>query len=179
MIEPNTLLYIKKTPNISTDLDAKFYQTIKETLISSGYEHYEISNFAKKGYKSMHNLTYWLNNNYYGFGLGASGFIGNVRYQNRRNLNKYLAGDYILEKETLTTNMDIENTLILGLRMTKGISLVDFSSRYQKNLLDYDIIKKLLANKSLKCQAGRLFINDEYLYIENQILVQLMGEKYE
>ena len=68
------------------------YKIICNFLKEKGFKHYEISNFAKEGYESKHNLVYWNNEHYYGFGLGASGYISNIRYNNTRNLNEYFNG---------------------------------------------------------------------------------------
>ena len=72
MIEPNTKLFINNTDNISEELDSKMYNFICSYLKQKGFKHYEISNFCLDGYESIHNLTYWNNNKYYGFGVGAS-----------------------------------------------------------------------------------------------------------
>ena len=93
IIEPNTVLYNKRIKNIDEDLDNDMYNIIISKL--NNYIHYETSNFAKNGYESKHNLTYWNNDYYYGFGLGASGYVSDIRYDNTRNLNKYLNHFYI------------------------------------------------------------------------------------
>ena len=73
------------------------YEYIKNTLIKHGYKHYEISNYAKVGYESIHNKNYWLNGRYYGFGLGAVSYLNNNRISNTKNMHKYLDGNYIME----------------------------------------------------------------------------------
>lgn len=78
IIEKNTVLYNNKINNIEEELDYKMYQHICKTLKRKGYVHYEVSNFAKEGDESIHNLTYWNNEEYYGFGLGASGYLNGV-----------------------------------------------------------------------------------------------------
>ena len=66
------------------------YELICKKLKENNFLHYETSNFSKIGYESKHNLTYWNNDHYYGFGLGASGYIDNIRYTNTKNINEYL-----------------------------------------------------------------------------------------
>ena len=94
ILEDNTILKTKKYKEIDDDLNRKMYDYIRKTLKKNNYIHYEISNFSKKGYMSKHNLCYWNNDNYYGFGLGSSGFIDNIRYTNTRSLNSYINGNY-------------------------------------------------------------------------------------
>ena len=75
IIEEHTILYIDGVENISEDLDAEMYEYIYNRLVKEGYIHYEISNFSKNGKESRHNLCYWNNEHYYGFGMGASSYI--------------------------------------------------------------------------------------------------------
>ena len=85
-----------------------------------------MSNFSKKGYESKHNLGYWNNLEYYGFGLSASGYIDNIRYTNTLNLKKYLAHDYDGKKELMTPTDVLDNEIMLGLRKVQGINLAEF-----------------------------------------------------
>ena len=148
IIEPHTKLYIEKTKNIDEDLDRKMYDLICEKLKQNNYNHYEISNFSKENYESKHNLTYWNNENYYGFGCGASGYIDNIRYDNTRNIQEYLKGNYIKDKEKLTKNITIENEFILGLRKIKGINIEKFNKKYD-NIFKYDVVNRLIKEKKL------------------------------
>ena len=102
IIEDNTVLGINKTKYVDEDIDYEMYKLINKELKNNGYKHYEFSNYSKEGYESKHNLTYWDNNEYYGFGLGASGFVNNVRYDNTRSLNNYCDGKYHINEEIMT-----------------------------------------------------------------------------
>ena len=84
IIEEHTKLGIKNVENIDSDLDFEMYQAICGFMKDNGFKHYEISNYSKEGYESKHNLVYWNNEEYYGFGLGASGYINNRRTTNTR-----------------------------------------------------------------------------------------------
>src|SRR5574344_1054540 len=117
IIEDNTM--ISKLNPIDEDTDYEMYKNIIRLLTKHDYLHYEISNFAKKGYESKHNSNYWLNNNYYGFGLGAHGYIGNVRYENTRNINNYLNKKIILKQNVLSKEYDLFNYIMLGFRLLK------------------------------------------------------------
>ena len=101
IIEEHTKLFIYKVTNIDEEMDFEMYKLICKKLKENGYNHYEISNYSKKGYESKHNLVYWNNQMYYGFGLGASGYINNVRYENTRSINKYLSSNYIFDEHIL------------------------------------------------------------------------------
>ena len=122
IIEKNTLLDVKKTKPISEELESKMYYHIIDYLESIGYKQYEISNFSKDGYQSKHNMNYWNNNNYYGFGLDASGYIGNIRYTNTKSINNYIKQKFIYEKEELDKKTMMEEELICGLRKREGIN---------------------------------------------------------
>lgn len=100
--EERTVLYkslqrniVKKNPD---SVEAELYSFVSEKLISNGYDHYEVSNFAKKGYKSRHNLKYWNYDNYLGFGPSAHSFFNYTRWNNFRDIGKYNSS---LEKEEL------------------------------------------------------------------------------
>ena len=175
MIEDNTKLKINNIKNIDEETDYLMYKTIYNRL--SNYNHYEISNFCIDGYESRHNLCYWKNNNYYGFGLGASSYIDNIRSTNTRSLTNYLKGNYILDNEELDIEDIIEYELILRLRLKEGINLLDFYNKYNINLIDkYDYIK-LIDDKLLVLEDNKLFIPEDKFYISNEIIVKLLQNK--
>ena len=117
------------------------YDYIIKYLEDIGFIHYEISNFSKKGYESKHNLTYWNNEKYLGIGLGASGYLNNYRYTNTRSINKYLEGNYIYDKEKVSTRQQEEYEVMLGLRKVEGVSKEKFYTKFGKHIEDeFDII---------------------------------------
>lgn len=177
IIEKHTKLYNDNISNIDSFLDYQMYETIKETL--KEYKHYEISNFSKVGFLSRHNLTYWNNDNYYGFGLGASGYIKNIRYTNTKNINKYINGEYIYEQEELSYNKTIENAFILGFRKINGISIQKFMDKYNLDLKNIPIINELIKNKDLVKKDDYIKINPSKIYIENEILLKFLDIDYE
>lgn len=174
MIEDNTFLNYKKTNSIPEEIDAFMYEHICKKLKKAGYNHYEISNFSKNGFESKHNLVYWNNEEYYGFGCGASGYIAGVRYDNTRNLSKYLKGEFKSEDNLLSQVSIMEYELILGLRKTKGINLQDFYNKYKVNMQDVFPIKPLIKNGDLIYKDGFVMINPKKLYIMNEILLKLV-----
>lgn len=177
MIEPHTVLNNMNTKPISEELDFEMYKLIINNL--NEYDHYETSNFAKTGFESKHNTTYWNNNNYYGFGLSASGYIDNTRYENTKVLNEYLKGNYIKNEEELSLNEMIENEFILGLRKLKGINKNIFYNKYKINLLDIDVVKKLLKEKKLIAHGDYIKLSTKYTYIANSVLIDFLGVDYE
>ena len=174
IIEEHTMLYNKKVKPISENMDAKMYKYICKKLRKKGFNHYEVSNFAKKGYESKHNLTYWDNDEYYGFGLGASGYINQMRYENTRNFNKYLNDKYRFNELLVSIQEEMENELILGLRKIKGVSIKEFENRFDKDIfevfkLDEAIQKGLIINKD-----GYIYIPENKIYIMNEIINMIM-----
>ena len=180
ILEEHTKLKINHEKNINEEKDAKMYEIICKTLKEEGYNHYEISNFAKEGYSSKHNLQYWNNEKYYGFGLGASSYIKNQRIQNTRSITKYNKNIITSTKEILTKQDELEYEIILNLRKKEGISLSNFEKKYQKKLEDIYNISELIKQKLLIQKDNNLFIPEEKWYISNEIIVKLLGsEKYE
>ena len=149
------------------------YYLICDKLKKNNYKHYEISNFSKKDYESKHNLVYWNNNRYYGFGLGASGFIGNVRYNNTKNIVNYNKGNYINDKEELEYNQLILDEVMLNLRKQDGINLNTFKERYNKELLVLFNVSDLVKEGLLVKTKTNIFIPEDKLFISNEIIVRV------
>ncbi len=168
ILEKNTILSNSNYKELDEDNQRKMYDLIRKNLNKNGYIQYEISNFSKKGYESKHNLTYWNNEHYYGFGLGASGYIDNIRYTNTRNFNKYLNGEYIYEKDIIDDEINMQNEMILGLRKIKGVSKKKFYQKYHINIEQVFNIEKLKENKYY------FYISKHNLFISNSILVDFI-----
>jgi len=164
ILENNTILKINNYKEIDEDLNRKMYDYIIKYLKENNYIHYEISNFSKEGYQSKHNLTYWNNEKYYGFGLGASGYTNDIRYTNTRSITNYIKGNHILEKEEITKRIDMENFMILGLRKIKGISNKEFEKRYKQD------INEVFDTSKLKQKDDNYYIDSNMLFISNYIL---------
>lgn len=169
--EKHTLLSVINYQELDDDSFNKMYYFINDFLKNHGYIHYEVSNYAKEGYFSLHNLTYWNNENYYGFGLGAAGYIGNIRYTNTRNLNKYLKGEYRFEEDELTEKEEMENEMILGLRKVEGVSNQKFLDRFGKNIKDVFPVSKLIYRN------GYYKVKEKDIFTENSILIDFILDK--
>lgn len=177
IIEEHTKLYIDGHKYISEDIDNDMYKYISNTLRKNGYKHYEISNYAKEGYESIHNKNYWLNGEYYGFGLSAVSYLNNYRISNTKNMSKYLDNNYISKNEYEDINIRKENDLILGLRLVDGINIDKFNNKYNDDLLNKKVIKELINDKYLIVNNNYIKCNEDYLYIENIILEKIIGSE--
>ena len=177
IIEDHTILGINKTKSVSEDLDYEMYKYICSSMKNNGYKHYEISNFSKDGYSSRHNLCYWDNSNYYGFGLGASSYIDNMRITNTRSLNNYKKEKYVKEIEYLNIDDTMEYEVILNLRKSSGIDLDVFKSKYNKSLIDVYNYNDLVDLGLLILNNNYLYIPEDKWYISNSIIVDVLERK--
>lgn len=173
IIEDNTLLKINGFSGISEDLDYEMYKYIESVLEDNGYIHYEISNYAKNGYESRHNLVYWDNEEYYGFGLSSTSYIGNVRMVNVKNLSRYLKGEYMDSSLYEDNDVRMENEVMLGLRKIKGINLDVFRDKYGVELQDVFNVSDLMSDGYLVLKDNYLSIDRKYMYISNEIIVRM------
>ena len=176
MIEEHTRLFINKEKNIDEEIDYEMYKLICNKLKNKGFKHYEVSNFAKPNKESRHNLVYWENTHYYGFGLGASGYILNDRYTNTTSMSKYLKHKYKEDVEHLSLQDIISYELILGFRKIDGINKNVFYNKYKVDIHDLYNINELLKKEDLKENTSNIYINYDKIYIENQILINFVGE---
>lgn len=174
IFEDNTKLSLKKMNPIPEELDASMYEMICDKLDSKNYIHYEVSNFCKKGKMSKHNWHYWSNLEYYGFGLGASGYVHGERYTNTRSLTKYLKGEFVLEAEILSKEDMMYNEVMLGLRKMEGINLKDFFRKYEVNLQEVFDLKEVLREEELLVDGEYLYVNPLYIYVMNEILIKIL-----
>jgi len=119
------------------DLAAEMYLLAQELL--EGYRHYEISNWTRPGYESRHNLTYWRNEGYLGFGAGAHSYYGGRRFWNVAWPEEYIrrlkAGQSATEgEEVIETALEMAETLFMGLRLSEGVEFEGFKRRFGRDL---------------------------------------------
>ena len=174
IIEEHTILFINKYKNINEELDLSMYEEIIKELKKNNYNHYEISNFALPGYESCHNICYWNNDKFYGFGLGAASYINNKRILNTRSINNYIKGKRIIEEEKLNKIDDMNYQIILNLRLKTGINKKVFKEKYNIELKDYINYKDLVDNKLLVETKDNIYIPEDKLYISNSIIEKLL-----
>lgn len=144
-IEESSYFYKHLPQNLpDDDMQADMYLEINEYLEQKGYYRYEISNFAKKGYESRHNLNYWNNSEYYGFGAAAHGYVNGIRYSKQEKLKEYSENPTgFASQHTVTKNEKLEEEIFLGFRKSEGINIdkintefeIDFDKEY-KSILD-------------------------------------------
>lgn len=121
------------------------YRETEQILAQAGYERYEISNYAKKGYACRHNLVYWQGGDYLGLGLGSSSYMDGVRFHNTTDFNTYVnQGAYVEDREELSMQAKMEEFMFLGLRVMAGVSGTEFEKRFGKTMEDVygDVLRK-------------------------------------
>ncbi|TAE58095.1 MAG: coproporphyrinogen III oxidase [Nostocales cyanobacterium] len=136
-IEPGTVFgryYQPGNQPLPTDeTTVKMYQLGQSILTNSGYQHYEISNYAKSGHQCQHNLIYWHNLSYYGFGMGAASYIQGKRFTRPRKTQEYfqwLENGAIIDCEITPLEEELLETLMLGLRLAEGLNLQDLADKF-------------------------------------------------
>ena len=166
------LLNSGKLNPLDNALEAKMYELIIERLKKIGYLHYEISNFAKKGYEGRHNSKYWKNVEYIGAGLGASGYYKGSRYKNKVELSDYykkidMAEKPLMEEEEVSDKDRIDNYYILGLRLLNEGIVAEDNIYFEK-------IKNLCKEGYLKNEEERYKLTSKGLMFANDVFVEIM-----
>lgn len=171
-IEENTVFSKQGIKQIDNDLEADMYELITDTLEKNGYTRYEVSNFSKKGYESLHNLGYWGYHDFLGISLGASSKIGNIRYTNTRNFNDYF-NDYNHYEEYLELTYEDQKfeNIMMSLRTIYGLDIYTFNLKYHCDILkDYP---KAIQNPNIIIDNNRMYCNN--LAILNNVLLDFMN----
>lgn len=177
ILEDHTIFDLKSYLSVDEELDAKMYEMIETRLTSSGYHHYEISNYAKDGYESKHNLVYWKNEYYYGFGVGASSYLLDKRCSTSRSLTKYLDGNIKQDIEKVSMDDCMEYEIMLGLRLDKGVSKSKFKEKFQKEVMDAYNYQSLVQKGYLEENKGSIFIKKRYFYVSDEITLKFLSMK--
>lgn len=152
------------------DTERQMYYDTKQILEKAGYHRYEISNYAKPGFESRHNSSYWERVDYKGFGIGAASLINHVRYRNSENLEAYLAGRLEYEsEEPLTHKEELEETMFLGLRMMKGVQLNE-----ELRAVYADVLEVLKRKELLTEWDGRVFLTSRGIDVSNYALAEFL-----
>ncbi|MGG5343788.1 radical SAM family heme chaperone HemW [Enterococcus sp. AZ192] len=162
-------------------------QMFEETIIAmekGGRRQYEVSNFALAGKESQHNLVYWDNEHYYGFGAGASGYLGHTRYRNHGPIQHYLTplrnGQLpVVESEKLTLHNQMEEQLFLGLRKKKGVSKQQFEDKFGIPIEQVygEVILTLVKRGLLTDRAGYLQLTEQGLFVGNDVFEEFLIDK--
>lgn len=159
------------------DMQADMYLAAIGTLEKNGFLHYEISNFCKPNKHSRHNLNYWNDKEYYGFGAAAHGYIGNVRYSNYCDLKdyhkKYDQKEFL---QALNKKERLEETIFLGFRRKEGLNVFEINEKFSINFEDfYKVIlqKYLNTGHLIKTENGYRLSNEGFL-LSNVILSEFI-----
>lgn len=162
------------------------YYLTNELLEKAGYLHYEISNYAKKGFECRHNLSYWSPDNYIGFGIGAASYVNDVRYKNIDDIDEYMMhlsepnhidlSKIHVDVSQLTKENKMEEFMFLGLRRTDGISKNEFYRRFG---VKYDTIygkvtKKFLEQELLIHVDDRIFLSERGIDVSNSVMCEFL-----
>lgn len=185
-VHEDTPLYFKVTRNKvqlpPDDAMVDLYHWTVDYLSDHGFERYEISNFAKKGFRSLHNAAYWDRKPYRGFGLGACSFNGTERFQNTKNLGKYIqhieSGQSVVDmSETLTESQIMLERLMLGLRQAHGVCVQDYLKTLtsDKHSKFFENITLLESAQLLSYRNGNIQLTPKGYALENEVTLKLFS----
>jgi oxygen-independent coproporphyrinogen-3 oxidase len=159
------------------ELYVAMYQALIAHCGAAGLSQYEISNFAQPGYQSRHNLTYWSNDEYFGFGVSAHRYINGVRSSNYRSLRRYMR-DFLANEtfERIDDKTRAKEAIFLGLRLREGINLAEFRVKYGLDIEQVLAAKlSLLADGGfLTYEDGRLKLSQEGVLVSNLVIAELV-----
>lgn len=175
----------KETELPDEETDRAMYAYTKERLREAGYERYEISNYAKPGFESRHNSSYWTGTEYLGVGLGASSLFTNARYHNETDLSVYMedaeAGrDVRREIERLVESEQMEEFMILGLRRMCGVSRAEFQKRFGRPIETVygNALQELKKLELLVTEGDRIALTDTGIDVSNQVFLKFVPEDF-
>lgn len=169
-VEPRTPLdkqiRLQQSPDVDPDRQSSQFLQLMDWAVSAGYEHYEISNFAKPGWRSRHNAAYWSGSSYLGIGPSAHSFNGKERQWNISNNNRYIRclenGEPYFEKEILTPVQQLNEYIMTALRTSEGISLQLLDKRH-------GITGPLILQRAKSfVQSGHLVMDGDALYLTKE-----------
>ena len=178
------------------DLAADMYEHARRRLREAGYTHYEISNWVKPGQECVHNLTYWRNLPYIGLGAGAHSWYGGHRFMEAKSLREYtervhatvmpasesmeeaLPAAAVVEEEAISRELEMAETVMLGLRLTAGVDLADFERRYGQSLerVFAERLRDVRAAGLVETAVGRLRLTERGMLLGNEVFAALLPD---
>lgn len=171
-----------RLPLPSEDEEFAMYQLTRQYLADRGYQQYEISNFSLPGRESEHNSAYWRNDAYFGLGAGAHGYVKGQRHANVKSIREYIAhcerGQLpIAERYTVSQQEQMEDFMILGLRLMCGVSRETFYQRYQQSLDQVfgEEIDKLQEKDLLTSEDDRLYLTEKGILFGNEVFASFLS----
>lgn len=184
-IEKGTRLYDEyKKGNLDLpddESEREMYYIAKGLLTAGNYDHYEISNFAIRGYKCNHNLLYWKNREYIGLGAGAHSHFKNERYYNEENPRKYIRlinkGEIPVKgKEIVTSSIEVAETLLMNLRLISGVNKVEFYRRFGYGINDIygQKIESLKSKGLIEETEDHIMLTSQGLDLANEVFIEFL-----
>lgn len=192
MIEEGTPFYdmYHDHPELLPDEDEEreIYYATKSFLREQGYERYEISNYSRPGFECRHNIGYWIGTEYLGLGLGASSYIQNFRFSNEADLETYQKIDMCGEEADQSLHQNIselsekeqmEEFMILGLRLSRGVSGSEFLERFGLNMWNVygEPLRRLLENKLIEVKSPYVRLTDFGTDISNYVFGEFLFDR--
>ena len=165
---------------VSEDEERKLYYFARDYLTNNGYKQYEISNYAKDGCESRHNMSYWRRQEYIGYGLGAAGLINDIRFKNTSDMDSYIRNPYstnnLEEERLLDVNDRMEEFMFLGLRTMKGVSVYEFEKTFGKDIHQVygKVIDRLSAEGLLIEKYGSLYLSEKGVDYGNYVFSEFL-----
>jgi oxygen-independent coproporphyrinogen-3 oxidase len=193
-LEPETPIAQSGTKLPSDEITATFYRYIREKLEEEGYAQYEISNFSRtperksykgtdkgkgnRDYRSKHNLSYWMNEQYIGFGCSSHSYVGKYRYYNSSDLRSYFNS---VSDKTVFPNKEVQDLskqkkdfVIQSLRMTDGLNIAMYKREFREDFLDKFHEKIIKHDAFLEIKEGFLRLKPEGYFVSNEIIVDFI-----
>ncbi len=166
---------------ISEDEIAEIYDDACAFMQEKGFFRYEVSNFAKVGYESKHNINYWKRGEYIGVGASASSFINGRRFTNTSKLDEYMNA-IIFNKapEIFSEQVELEDAkfeyIMLRLRTKYGVNVADFNKEFNADFMAEYAFALKKKGQFLNIDNGVVTIKDNYLYVQNDIILEFMNK---
>ena len=163
------------------DTEYRMYEDVAKVLGEYDYHQYEISNYAKENRECRHNEGYWQRKDYLGLGLGAASLIGNERFTNATDMQEYLENSGVPERirkdrEVLTEKDEMAEFMFLGLRMTEGVSKVEFQE-YFGNAVEKiygEVLEKYKRQGMLAEKENRIFLTRAGIHVSNVVMADFL-----
>ena len=174
------LLEEGKIKPVDEESSLNFFSFLRHKLIDAGYEHYEISNFAKTGYYSQHNSSYWKGTSYLGLGPSAHSYNGKEREWNPSSLDRWikgiLSGKPEIEYELLDSNTQYNDHIVTRLRTMWGIDLDEIKFLFGEKRLNYllQMAKRYLEQGTLKLECNKLTLTESGIFVSDGIMSDLL-----
>lgn len=163
------------------DLDAEMYADLMETLGAYGYVHYEVSNFARPGRYSRHNLRYWQNRQYLGFGVAAHSYLGRRRFSNETGLGQYVrrleSGELpVCWEEEIDRQTEMSETVFLGLRLLQGLDTGEFRERFGQGIEEVygQQLERLKHLDLIETADNRIYLTRRGLMLGNVVFAEFV-----